>query len=136
MLGAMNLATSLDIIASCLGLFSAVFFSIGILHFKSGRAEEVATKMWGRGLAAAEDMLSQKADFIVGSFLLVLSFSVQFALKAFPSIFEQSVVENQIQGVAISVAIATAIAIASRIANHHLGKVFLRQLQESTAGKL
>ena len=132
----MNLATALDIIASCLGLFSALFFSIGILHLKPERADDIATKMWGSGLAISEEMLSQKSDFIVGAFLLLLSFLVQFFIKAFPDLFAQSVAQNQLHGVAVSVAIATAIAFVSRIANLRLGRVFLRQLQARTKEKL
>lgn len=132
----MSFATSLDIIASWLGLFAALFFSIGVLHFDPARAEAIATKMWGRGLAISEEMLSQKADFIVGAFLLVLSFFVQFTIKAFPGLLEQSATTSHLNGVAISVAVATAIAIFSRIAGSRLGKVFRRQLQMQTKEKL
>ncbi len=132
----MSLSAVLDLAASCLGLFSALFFCIGILHFNSGRAEGFATKMWGKGLAIAEEILQQKSDFIVGAVLLLLSFFVQFVVKAFPAVLSQVVVQEQLHGVAISIAIASALAIVARTANRLLGKVFLRQLQERTAGKL
>ena len=132
----MTLAASIDIIASCLGLFSALFFSIGILHFQPAQAEEIATKMWGRGLSIAEEMLSQKADFIAGAFLLILSFLLQFVLKVFPDSFEQTAALDHLQGVVIAVAVSVAIATICRIASFRLGKVFLRQLQTSTKGKL
>ena len=132
----MNLATILDLSASCLGLFSALFFCVGVLHLKPERADEIATKMWGKGFAISEEMLSQKSDFIVGAFLLLLSFMVQFVVKAFPDLFSRSVAQDQLNGVAISVAGAIAITFVARILNLHLGKVFLRQVQERTKGKL
>ena len=132
----MSLAAILDLAASCLGLFSALFFCIGILHLNPGRAEEIATKMWGKGQVIAEEMLLQKSDFIVGAVLLLLSFLVQFVVKAFPSFLSQVAVQGQLHGVAISIAIASALVVVARTANLLLGKVFLRQLQERTAGKL
>lgn len=132
----MSLAAILDLAASCLGFFSALFFCIGILHFTPSRAEEIATKMWGKGKAIADEMLLQKSDFIIGAFLLLLSFLVQFIVKAFPSFLSQIFVQEQLHGVAISVAIASVLVVVARIANLLLGKVFLRQLQTRTEGKL
>ncbi|MCB4358276.1 hypothetical protein [Quatrionicoccus australiensis] len=132
----MSVAAVLDLAASCLGLFSALFFCIGILHLNPNRAEEIATKMWGKGQAIAEEMLLQKSDFIVGAILLLLSFLVQFIVKAFPAFLSQLATQEQLHGVAISIAIASAIAVVARTANRRIGKVFLRQLQERTAGKV
>lgn len=131
----MSLGAVLDLAATCIGLFSALFFCIGILHLKSDRAEVIATKMWGKGLVIAEEMLLQKSDFIVGAFLLLLSFLVQFIVKAFPSHFSQSVVQVQLHGVGISVAITLALVVVARTLNLLLGKAFLRQLQARTAEK-
>lgn len=132
----MSLAAILDLAASCLGFFSALFFCVGILHFTQSRAEEIATLFWGKGEAIAKEMLLQKSDFIVGAFLLMLSFFVQIVIKAFPSILSQVVVQEQILGLAIAVAIASALTIFARILNLHLGKVFLQQHQARTEGKL
>ncbi len=132
----MSVAAVLDLAASCLGLFSALFFCIGILHLNPDRTEEIATRMWGKGQAIAEEMLLQKSDFIVGAVLLLLSFLVQFIVKAFPAFLSQPAMQEQLHGVAISIAIASAIAAVARAANRRLGKVFLRQLQERTAGKV
>ena len=92
--------------------------------------------MWGKGQAIAEEMLLQKSDFIVGAVLLLLSFLVQFIVKAFPAFLSQPAMQEQLHGVAISIAIASAIAAVARAANRRLGKVFLRQLQARTAGKV
>jgi hypothetical protein len=132
----MSLNAVLDLAASCLGLFSALFFCIGILHLSPGRTEEIATKMWGKGQAIAEEMLLQKSDFIVGAVLLLLSFAVQFVLKAFPSFLSQIAIQEHLHGVAMSIAIASALAGVARTVNHLLGKAFLRQLQKRAAGKL
>jgi hypothetical protein len=132
----MSLAAILDLSASCLGFFSALFFCIGILHFSPARAEEIATKMWGKGKSIAEEMLLQKSDFIVGAFLMLLSFLVQFVVKAFPSWLSQVFVQEQLHGVAMSLAIALTLLVAARIANLLIGKAFLRQLQTRAEGKI
>lgn len=90
----MSLAAILDLAASCLGFFSALFFCVGILHFTPSRAEEIATLFWGKGDAIAKEMLLQKSDFIIGAFLLMLSFFVQFLIKAFPSLPKLSCKSN------------------------------------------
>ena len=132
----MSIAAILDLLASCLGLFSALFFCVGILHLNPTRAEEIATKMWGTGQAIAEEMLLQKSDFIVGVVLLLLSFAVQFVVKASPDSFSDVTVQDRLHGVAISVGVASALALSARIANRILGKIFLRQLIKRTERKL
>ena len=132
----MSLATIIELAALLLGLFSALFFCIGILHLKPDRVEEIATRMWGKGVAIAEEMITQKSDFIAGAFLLVLSFFMQFIVKAIPEPFAQVAVQNATHGAVVSVAIATAITLCVRIANHHLRKVFLRQVQQRIQGKI
>lgn len=92
--------------------------------------------MWGKGKSIAEEMLIQKSDFIVGAFLMLLSFLVQFVVKAFPSWLSQVFVQEQLHGVAMSLAIALTLLVAARIANLLLGKAFLRQLQTRAEGKM
>ncbi len=132
----MELSAILDLTASCLGLFSGLFFCVGIFHFRIERAEKIAALNWGKGLAIAEEMLLQKSEFIAGTFLLLLSFLVQFVIKAFPFGFSQTITTEHLSGVAVSVAIASAFAIAARVANQALGRVFLKQLHARTEGKL
>lgn len=131
----MSIAATLDLGAAILGLFSALFFCIGVLHFKTGRAEEIATLMWGSDFAIAEELVLQKADFIAGAVLLLLSFLVQVMLKIAPGSFSDQLFDGQMIGATVSAACATAIVLVVRMANLHLRRVFLRQLQERTEGK-
>ena len=133
----MSLAAVLDLFSTCLGLFSALFFCVGILHFDLDRAEEIATKMWDADLAVSEEMLLQKADFVAGACLLLLSFFVQVMLKISPSsTFSTALAEDWWYGVAISLAAATSLAFVVRIASLRLGKAFVQRLRVRTEGKL
>lgn len=136
-LGTMSFNAVLDLFATCLGFFSALFFCVGILHFDLDRAEEIATKMWEADLAVSEEMVLQKADFVAGACLLLLSFMVQVMLKLSPSsTFSSDLTDEWWNGAAISLAGATSFAFFVRIASLRLGKVFLQRLRARTEGKL
>lgn len=77
----MNLATVIDLSASTFGLFSGVFFCVGVLHVKDSTLETIATSMWGEGITIATELAQQKSEFIFGAALLFLSFLVQVAGK-------------------------------------------------------
>lgn len=80
----MNLATVIELSAATLGLFSSVFFCVGVLHVKDSTLETIATSMWGKGEAIAKELALQRVDFIFGAGLLFLSFLVQGAAKFLP----------------------------------------------------
>lgn len=109
-LGAMNLATVIELSAATLGLFSGVFFCVGVLHVKDSTLETIATSMWGKGDAIAKELALQRVDFIFGASLLFLSFLVQVVGKCLPSDVALSVVATStLGGVAVGAGVSTAL---------------------------
>lgn len=88
----MSLATVIELSAAALGLFSGVFFCVGVLHVKDSTLETIATSFWGKGEVIAKELALQRVDFIFGAVLLFLSFLVQGAAKLLPSTVALSVV--------------------------------------------
>jgi hypothetical protein len=88
----MNLATVIDLSAAAFGLFSGVFFCIGVLHVKDSTLETIAISMWGKGETIARELALQKVDFIFGASLLFLSFLFQVFVKFLPLDLALSVV--------------------------------------------
>ncbi|MBT3067872.1 hypothetical protein [Rhodoferax sp. U11-2br] len=81
----MNLATVIELSSAALGLFSGVFFCVGVLHIKDSTIEVIATSHFGSGHAVAKELAQQKAEFIFGAAFLFLSFFVQVVGKCLPS---------------------------------------------------
>jgi len=92
----MNLSTIIEISGATLGFFSAVFFSVGVLHVKESTLIDIATLMWEDGATIAKELTLQKVDFIFGAILLVLSFLVQIFGKCLSPAISHSVVINSI----------------------------------------
>lgn len=88
----MNLATVIELSAAALGLFSGVFFCVGVLHIKDSTIEVIATSFYGSGHAVAKELAQQKAEFIFGATFLFLSFFVQVVGKSLPPDVALSVV--------------------------------------------
>ncbi len=98
----MNLATVIDISAAVLGLFSGVFFCVGVLYVKDSTLETIATSMWGKGVIIATELAQQKSEFIFGAALLFLSFFVQVVGKFLsPEIGSTAVASSQLIGAAL-----------------------------------
>lgn len=98
----MNLATVIELSSAALGLFSGVFFCVGVLHVKDSTLKTIATSMWESKPTIARELALQKVDFIFGAYLLFLSFLVQVAGKCLPSNVALSVVvSSTATGVAV-----------------------------------
>lgn len=80
----MTLATIIELSASTLGLFSGVFFCVGVLHIKDSTIEIIATSFYDSGIAVAKELVQQKTEFIFGAVLLFLSFLAQVVGKFLP----------------------------------------------------
>ena len=100
----MNLATVIELSAAALGLFSGVFFCVGVLHVKDAALETIATSMSGKGEVIAKELALQRVDFNFGAVLLFLSFLLQGAAKCLPSSVALSVVTTStLDGIAFGV---------------------------------
>jgi len=64
-----------------------------LLRLKSKDVAAVASTYWGFNQHLADSIASQRAEYIVGALLLVLSFSLQLAANLVPPAFQPSLLQ-------------------------------------------
>jgi hypothetical protein len=89
----MLLSTFLNILGSCIGFMSAVFFSIGAMMITPAKIERVAATHWDTNQHWGDSIAEQRADYIVGGLLLLLSFSLQLSANLVSSTTESSLLQ-------------------------------------------
>jgi hypothetical protein len=80
----MTLSAIADVFGLFLGFLSSVFFCIGALSVSPGRIREIAVPRYDINKPWADELAQQRADYIVGGTLLLLSFVLQCLAKADP----------------------------------------------------
>lgn len=80
----MPLDKYLGILGACVGLLSALFFAFGTLRLRYKDIVGIAGTYWDFNLHLADSIASQRAEYIVGALLLLLSFSLQLAANLVP----------------------------------------------------
>lgn len=111
---AMTLGQLLDLSALVLGLYSAVFFAVGVWTIKDATLKKIAVSFWEPGRTIAKELTLQKADFTFGAGFLLLSFGLQFVSKVFV-LSEEPVVCSRAVGVALGVGLSIVVCVASLI---------------------
>lgn len=76
----MSFQVFLNLIAASLGFFAACFFVVGIAHLRAADIKRIASSGWGGfSQPLADSFATQRAEYLAGSILLVLSFMAQLA---------------------------------------------------------
>lgn len=114
----MVLALLLNVLGLCIGLMSALFFSVGAITMSPAKIQKVSASYWDANEHWGDSLADQRADYIVGAFLLLLSFSLQLVGSLIPPTVE----------VAFLLSISHAgIAIAATIMILLTGAIFLKK---------
>jgi hypothetical protein len=94
-LGALNmtLAAFLNVIGLCIGFMSAIFFAVGALTMTPTKILKVAASYWDANQHWGDSIADQRADYIVGALLLLLSFSSQLLANLVPPTAEPSLLQ-------------------------------------------
>jgi hypothetical protein len=133
----MNLATVIELSAAALGLYSGVFFCVGVLHVKDSTLETIATSMWGKGITIATELARQKSEFIFGASLLFLSFLVQVAGKFLsPEVAATVVASSPLRGAALGFAGPTIVLLLFYIPFRRHRTKSVRNLMAAVEGKV
>lgn len=75
----MLLSTFLNILGASIGAMSAMFFAFGALFASPKDMYEITSLKWDVNQHWADSIAAQRADYIAGALLLLLSFSSQLA---------------------------------------------------------
>lgn len=125
----MNLINIFELAAAAFGLFSGVFFCVGVLHVKDATLEKIAVSMWGKGQTIAVELAQQKSEFIVGAMFLFTSFFLQIGTKLIPSEWANMSVAGSISdGVLIGIGVPTVVLLITYLP--------FRQYQRSSVKRL
>lgn len=114
--------TFLNILAACVGFISASFFSVGVLRMKIEDMAYSATILWDTNQHLADSIASQRADYITGALLLVLSFSLQLAANLVPPALEPSLLQPAGCAAAGIVALISGLLLASVLLRNAVAK--------------
>jgi protein-S-isoprenylcysteine O-methyltransferase Ste14 len=110
----MLLSTFLNIVAACVGFLSATFFALGVLRTQPAAIYAIAKPKWDFNPSLADSIAEQRANYIVGAPLLVLSFSLQLSANLVPPTLQPSLLQP-VGCVLVSIGLAfSAIALLSR----------------------
>ena len=86
----MSVDKYLTVLGACIGFLSAVFFAMGTLRMKNQDVKGIASTYWDFNQHLADSITSQRAEYVVGSFLLLLAFLLQLVVALLPEPIEVS----------------------------------------------
>ena len=86
----MLLSTFLNILGSSVGLLSALFFALGTLRLRTKDIVGIAGTYCNFNQHLADSIASQRAEYIAGALLLLVSFALQVAANLVPSTLQPS----------------------------------------------
>jgi len=112
--------TFLSLLAASIGFLSALFFILGPIDLKIKDIISIASSAYGGfSRAFANSLAAQRADYIIGALLLVLTFSLQIAANLIPASLQAGIFLSFDNGIYVIVLLTCAlllIALAFRAA--------------------
>ena len=130
----MLLSTFLNILGACIGFISALFFAFGALMMTAEKINIIAATYWNANQHWGDSIADQRADYIAGALLLLLSFSSQLAANLVPPTSAPSLLQPFGYAIAEIVAVVATLFVGSvllRNANAKTTKQKVHQLQEA-----
>ena len=130
----MLLSTFLNILGACIGFISALFFAFGALMMTAEKINIIAATYWNANQHWGDSIADQRADYIAGALLLLLSFSSQLAANLVPSASAPSLLQPFGCAIAEIVAVVASLLVGSvllRNASAKTTKQKVHQLQEA-----
>ena len=130
----MLLSTFLNILGACIGFMSASFFAYGALTMTAEKINIIAATYWDANQHWGDSIAEQRADYIAGALLLLLSFSSQLAANLVPSASAPSLLQPFGCAIAEIVAVVVALLVCSALLRNFVAKSTIRrvrQLQEA-----
>ncbi|MEI6302803.1 MAG: hypothetical protein WCR74_15275 [Betaproteobacteria bacterium] len=132
----MLLSTYLNILGACLGFISAMFFAIGALGMHPQNILKISTSYWDANQHWADSIADQRADYIVGALLLILSFSSQLAANLVPSDAAPSFLQPLGYAIAEIIAVVSFLLICSVLLRAAVAKTTRQKVQQLQKEKL
>ena len=126
----MPLATFLSILGACVGFASALFFAVGTLRLRTREVADIARTSWDFNEHLADSIASQRAEYVVGAILLLLSFAAQLASNLVPSSIMLALLQSRGQALGAVVALMFLLGICAWVLTNVLAKSTQRAVRE------
>jgi len=129
----MLLSTFINILGACIGFMSASFFAFGALVMSAEKINVIAASYYDANRDWGDSIADQRADYISGALLLLLSFSSQLAANLVPPTSEPSLLQPYGCAIAEIVAVVALLLVLSvwlRLAVARTTKQKVHRLQE------
>ena len=118
----MLLSTFLNILGACIGFISALFFAFGALMMTAEKINIIAATYWDANRHWGDSIAEQRADYIAGALLLLLSFLLQLLANLVPSGAQPSLLQPFGCAIAEIVAVAAFLLVCSSLLRGSLSK--------------
>ena len=132
----MLLSTFLNILGACLGFISALFFAFGALMMTAEKINIIAATYWNANQHWGDSIADQRADYIAGALLLLLSFSSQLAANLVPSTLQPSLLQPLGCAIAEIVAVVLALLVSTVLLRNAVAKTTKTEVRRLQAEKI
>jgi len=126
----MTLSTFLNILGACIGFMSAVFFSVGATMMTPKLICKISATCWDANQHWGDSIADQRADYIAGGLLLLLSFALQLSANLVPSTLSPSLLQPFGCAIAEIVAAISFILVCSVLIRNAIAKSTKRQVRQ------
>lgn len=123
----MTIGAFFSLLAAAIGTLSAVYFAIGTLRLNDRAIFEISSMYWDYNKNLASSIASQRAEYMVGAGLLLMTFVIQLAGALLPGT-SQTIFEN------LPCALVAAVIIV--IVVSALAVVFCRALTQTMQSRI
>jgi len=108
-------------------LLSSIFLVLGSLSMSPKNILDLSGTYWGSSPYAAKSYCSQKADSIVGTLLLLISFALQVWVVYLPAYMDDSV--NR-KGVVLAIIVSVVCFVVGLVSSNFLQNYYYKQISE------
>ena len=129
----MELPTFLSILSAIIGFIASGFFAIGAMTMTSTKIFEISSTYFDTNRHWGDSIAEQRADYIVGGLLLLLSFSLQFSAILTPLSIQPSQFQPfgcAIAEIAAGIALVLVFALLARSSISKASKRNIHRLQD------
>lgn len=112
----MTLPHFLNVLSACIGLVAALFLCLGTARLSNQAIWLLSTTFWDFNPHVAKALSAQRAEYVAGAALLVLTFVIQLAANVYAASAEQyfRTINHAFMVAAVTTALAALLGLALR----------------------
>lgn len=126
----MELSDALQMLSAYTGLIASVFFALGMITQDTSAMLDMSQAYWGYNPTTMKSLSSQKADYLIGFSLLILTFSLQVLSYSAPNLIAVKIQISQTQAALLPLPLFAFIFAILLILSKFLAKRFRSKIVE------